>query len=85
MSTLDIIFFNLQGKIGKPWHFVRIATPNDPQLCGVKGLALDSYLFSGQIASGLLFPLQFIQTNYILFYFLIHKRRHRITLLLNKM
>jgi len=61
--------FNLQGKIGKPWHFVRIATPNDPQLCGVKGLALDSYLFSGQIASGLLFPLQFIQANYILFYF----------------
>jgi hypothetical protein len=53
VSTLDIISFNLQGKIGKPWHFVRIATPNDPQLCGVKGLALDSYLFSGQIASGL--------------------------------
>jgi len=43
LSTLDITSFNLQGKIGKPWHFVRIATPNDPQLCGVKGLALDSY------------------------------------------
>ena len=82
---MDNISVNLQGKIGKPWHFVRIATPNDPQLCGVKGLALDRYLFSGQIASGLLFPLQFIQANYILFYFLIHKCNHRITLLHNKM
>jgi len=64
---LDNISFNLHGKIGKPWHFVRIATPNDLQLCGVKGLTLDSYLFSGQIASGLLVPPHFNTANYFIF------------------